>query len=311
MKRAVSYIISIALCFNLIFGGIASIHAQTTTFDPIDFVSDIIKQIDGYLTSVNTTLSAWANNQGFLKEFVIDVAVKAAVNELKNMIIDDTLNWMANGFEGGGPMFVQNPGQYFKEAGDQMSGAFLGELSAQMTGNPDFFCSNFAPDLIFQFAQYRRHQGVPRCTIGAITGNLEGFIDDFQSGGWENWIQMHEYGNNPIGFELSLFDEQMRLAGERKEDVKIETNTGGGFKPIRECIEWVPAPSTEAGSQDKICKKFESKSIGKAVADELTPSISSNLDGLIAADEISEFISSTIDAAIQGAVRKGIAAAKE
>ncbi len=316
--RYAKYAITITLCFNLIFGGILTATAQLLVEDTMDFPIDILSEFSGGTTAVATgatvppTVSS-AINDALLafKEFSIDVLIKGAINQVKAMLIQDTLAWMAGGFEGGGPMFVQNPGQYFQEAGDEVSGAFVAELGNTLVDDPDFFCKDFAPDIIFNFANYSRSQGMARCTINDVADNIEGFTDNFQNGGWESWFRMTSGNNNPIGLRLNLLEEHLSRVSVRRRDVEIETNTGQGFKPIRECVEWenrevqrtdfvTTAPPTE-----KVCKKYINKSIGKAVEGSLSPVLSSNINSLEAADEISELLGAMIDAAIQGAIKKG------
>lgn len=290
-------------------GGARPAHAFIT-FDPTDYPLDIFSQMWNGLTATYDSVTSSNTNWLYVKEFVIDTGVKATVTLLKEEFIADTMAWMADGFEGGGPLFVQNPGQYFSEAGDEASGAFLAELGNQINGDPDFFCKDFAPDIILELGDYRRESRIRECTIGRVKGNLERFTDNFKSGGWDNWFQLRQSNNNVIGFQLDVLEEQMYRASVRKNDVAIETETGQGYKPVRECLEYeeVEAPySDEAGQStfDRICKKWKTRTPGQAVADTLRPAISSNIDGIVAADEISESLAGLIDAAIRGAIEKG------
>jgi|GEM_PF-7066891 len=303
------YFIAIVLCVSILFGGALPVHAFIT-FDPTDFPFDILSQIWEGLTTGSAAISADADYSLFIKEWIVDVGVKAFVTQLKEDFIADTMEWMAGGFEGGGPLFVQNPGQYFSEVGDEASGALLAELGNQLAADPDFFCRDFAPDIIFEFGSYRRRNRVNGCTINDVAGNLERFTDNFKSGGWDNWFQIQRSSNNVIGFQLDLLEEQMVRSSIRKNDVAIETETGQGYKPVRECIEWeeVEAPISDESGQttfDRVCKKYKTRTPGQAVADTIRPTISSDLGGIIAADEISESLAGLIDAALQGAIQKG------
>ncbi|MEK7630758.1 MAG: hypothetical protein AAB417_01895 [Patescibacteria group bacterium] len=308
--RYAKYIIGIALCFSLFLGNAQPANA-TIVEDFMDVVFDILNEISTVIQEAYNSLTSDSTEALWYKEYFIDTAVKLAVSQIKEALIADTLSWMAGGFEGGGPLFVQNPGQYFSEVGDEASGALLAELANTLGQDDDFFCQDFGPDLIFELGNYRRQRGFGAgCTINDAVGNLERFTDNFESGGFDNWFQMRNSNNNAIGFQLKLFEEQMYRADIRKGDVRLETETGQGYKPVRECIEWeeTEAPySSEEGSTEieRVCKKYKSRTVGQAVADAVRPSISSNMEGLMAADEISELIAETVSAAIQGAIKRG------
>ncbi|MEK7649587.1 MAG: hypothetical protein AAB367_01295 [Patescibacteria group bacterium] len=309
MKYA-KYIIGIALCFNLVFGGIHTARAQAAVFDPIDFVFDVLSQLSEFASEGFNYITSLSTESLWLKEYFVDTALKVLANEAKQIFIEDTLSWMSNGFEGGGPLFVQNPTQYFSEVGDEASGALLAQLGNKINDDPDFFCRDFAPDIIFELGSYRRRDRFAGCTINDVAGNLERFTDNFESGGFENWFKIRNSSNNVIGFQLNLLDEQVARASARRADVKIETETGQGYKPVRECIEWeeVEAPISDENGQttfEQVCKKYKTRTPGQAVADTIRPSISSKMDGLIAADELSELVGEIVDAAIQGAIRRG------
>lgn len=308
MKYA-KYIISVALSLSILFGGVQPARA-TIVEDFMDIAFDILNQVSTVIQEAFNELTSLSTEALWTKEYVLDLLVKIAANEVKDLIIDDTLAWMADGFEGGGPLFVQNPGQYFSEVGDEASGALLAELGNQINDDPEFFCKDFAPDIIFEFGNYRRRQRVNGCTINDVAGNLERFTNNFESGGFDNWFKMRSSSNNVIGFQLDLFQEQMYRARIRKNDVQLETETGQGYKPVRECLEWeeVEAQISEGEEQtsfDRICKKWKTRTPGQVVADAVRPTISSNLDGIIAADEIDELLAEFINAAIQGAIKKG------
>jgi hypothetical protein len=303
------YFIAIALSLSIVFGGARPARAFIT-FDPTDFPLDILSQIWNGLTAGYDAIIADADKQLFIKEWIVDVGVKALVTEMKNELIGDTMAWMAGGFEGGGPLFVQNPSQYFSEAGDEASGAFLAELGNQINGDPDFFCRDFAPDIIFELGNYRRRQRINGCTINDVAGNLERFTDNFESGGFDNWFKLRNSSNNVIGFQLNLLDEQVYRSSIRKRDVGIETETGQGYKPVRECIEWEEVESQVSEGEgltsfERVCKKYKTRTPGQAVADTIRPVLSSDIEGTIAADEISESLAGLINAAIQGAIRRG------
>ena len=294
---------------SIFFGGVQPARA-TIVEDFMDIIPDILNQVSTLAQEILNGITSYATDGLWVKEYALDLLVKVAANQVKDLIIQDTLSWMAGGFEGGGPLFVQNPGQYFAEAGDEASGALLAQLGNQINGDPDFFCRDFAPDIIFELGNYRRRQRMNGCSINDVAGNLERFTDNFESGGFDNWFKMRNRSNNAIGFQLNLFDEQILRAGVRKADVQLETETGQGYKPVRECIEWeeVEVPVSEEGGQtsfERACKKYKSRTIGQAVADAVRPSISSNMEGIIAADEIDELLAEFVNAAIQGAIKKG------
>src|SRR4029079_7200514 len=84
-------------------------------------------------------------------------------------IVDSTVDWINNGFEGN-PAFVSNPAGYFRDIADGIAGNFI------YGSDVGFLCSPFQDSLRVSLAlSYARSAGrynrTPQCTLSGIVGN--------------------------------------------------------------------------------------------------------------------------------------------
>lgn len=239
-----------------------------------------------------------------------DGIVKTLANMMITMFKDAMLDWVRNGFDAGGPMFVQNPDKFLGEMADEATGGFIAELGNTVAGDPEFFCSNFAPEIIVNFGlsyRGRRFKDRARCTLSDVADNIEDVADRFENYGWNGFFQLQQDNNNPLGLELMLFEEQMARAEVALENTRSESNWGRGYKTARECVSYEDVPAGDGvGPPERICKSWKTKTLGTQIGDRVGKTLGLDFEGFVAADEVSEFIGALIDLALSEALEAGL-----
>src|SRR3989344_2798934 len=239
-----------------------------------------------------------------------DGIVKTFANIMITMFKEAMLDWVRNGFDAGGPMFVQNPSRYFGEAVDEATGGFIAELGNTVAGDPEFFCRNFGPEVIVNFGL--SYRGRPfreraRCTLSDVAENIEDVSSRFENYGWKGFFQLQQDNNNPLGMQLLLFEEQMARAEARLDNVRSESAWGQGYKTARECVSYEDVPAGDGvGPPQRVCKSWKTKTLGTQIGDRVTKTLGLDFEGLQAADEISEFVGALLDLALREALEAGL-----
>lgn len=237
-----------------------------------------------------------------------DGLVKTVANMMITMLKEAMLDWVRNGFDAGGPLFVQNPSQFFGEAVDEATGGFIAELGKTVADDPNFFCRNFAPQIIFNYgSSFSQRRPRAQCTLSDVAANIEDVADRFENYGWDGFVTLQQDNNNPLGLQLMLFREQMARAEVRFKDVESESNWGQGYKTVRECADWQEIPAGDGGQwTERICKSWKTKTLGAQIGDRVAKTVGLDFEGLQLADEISEFIGELVNLAIREALEAGL-----
>lgn len=188
-----------------------------------------------------------------LKDFVLDKMATLAAKQLLHQITLSIIDWINRGFEGN-PSFLSNPGAFFLDVADQVSGAFLatnGPLSA--------LCSPFAIDIRLSLALSQQKLVNQRyeCTVKKIIeaqkngpdiivngqvvrsrdSSMNGFLKgDFKQGGWPAFIALTtEPQNNPYGAFLSAQGDLTARIGQRQNVIRADLQLGQGFMSWENC----------------------------------------------------------------------------
>ena len=213
-----------------------------------------------------------------------DIANKIAWGIAKMLVqklTDQIVMLIRTGGQGGGALFVQDWNGFLLDAADQASGVFIKELNLTQ------LCEPFAPRLRLIFAGGRRSfQDRYRCTVSTIMGNIQGFFNDFNNGGWQRWIELTQVQNNPYGQYLGLLEEKEKREALGVQKSFNEAMSANGFLGIKECG---PTVQNEPGDNPigEVCKIV---SPGKWLEERLIESTNSDIKQLNLADSFNEII---------------------
>lgn len=176
---------------------------------------------------------------------IINGVAMTIAQKMIDDIVRSTIDWAQTGFDGN-PAYATNPGQYFTDIADGVAGDFIGgsELG--------FLCSPFQTQV--RIALQRQYSRGPQfqCTLSQVAGNIEGFYQDFNQGGWDAWYTMTQNpANNPYG---AFLEAQLELDKRIASAVGLEEkqlNWSQGFLSWRgECQMRNPEQYTPDGVVD-------------------------------------------------------------
>jgi len=286
-------------------------------------------KVDKLVTKTNTILgntntiqkstTAVDKNQNCLNAVGKSI-VKLVIQKMTLSIV----NWIQTG-NGGGPMFVQDPGKFFGDiAKDQILG--FGQEINDPTKYP--FAKDFMQGVANSFnntfannAQYSLDKMIKQTNPGssALT-----FNSDFSQGGWGAWEAMTQVpANNPLGFQLMASNELgNRIAGTSESPaqvVKDQLQQANGFLSQTICSDPYgvtkeqdqKARAGESASQafidanghvltpEECTGGWETQTPGTVIGHELTKSMDNSDNSLLSADTLNDAIAAIADASIQ------------
>lgn len=206
-----------------------------------------------------------------LKDFVLDKAATLLAKQFLHQLTISVINWINTGFEGS-PSFLSNPGAFFLDAADQVTGAFLatnGPLSA--------LCSPFAIDIRLSLALTQTSLSTQRytCTVGRIieaqkngpdimvngkvvrssNSSMNGFLKgDFNQGGWPAFVALTtEPQNNPYGAFLSAQGDLSARINARQNVIRADLQLGQGFMSWQDCKD-IPGGTIDPEDPDQVAE---------------------------------------------------------
>jgi hypothetical protein len=214
---------------------IKQVDAQWATFDGSNFVQNTI-------TAANSTISSAASYSVQWKEFVLDGLATMFAKQIIRQITSSVVSWINSGFEGS-PSFLQNPGAFFMDVADQITGEFLAKAGGPLTE----LCSPFSIDIRLALA-FKYRPNVPRrytCTLSKIIGNTKNAVEnasingftagDFKQGGWPAFVSLTtEPQNNIYGAYLQADSELSWRVANAQASQRDELSNGKGFLSWRD-----------------------------------------------------------------------------
>ncbi len=262
-------------------------YAQVAVTDgPLTVVAKVI--------ATNTTITAANGKSLTVKEFVLDQIVYVLAEQIIQQITSSIVNWINTGFDGN-PSFVSNPGEFFKDVGDQ----FLGEMimSDKYLG---FLCTPFSIDLRLALAfKYQPFQRRISCTLSDVIANstnavegasINGFTaGDFSQGGWPAFVEMttQPQSNQYGAFVQADYDLSARI-GKYELLKRDELNQGRGFLSWKKCEDIPVSDNPEVqGPPDQKCV---TQTPGSVIAGVLDANNEGPMQRLNLADEINEIV---------------------
>ncbi|MEK7184836.1 MAG: hypothetical protein AAB683_01725 [Patescibacteria group bacterium] len=326
----------ITLSIFFVFGFTVNVNRVYAVFGVGDIVFDETNTIQNALTAANTSISSFSDYSIELKEYVLDGLVVSLLKQVVRQITASVVNWINSGFEGS-PAFIQNPGSFFLDVADQITGDFLAKSGGPLSN----LCSPFSIDirLALSFKYHPRIQQRYTCTLGKIIENSKNAVEgasingftagDFKQGGWPAFVSLTtEPQNNPYGAYLTAESElSLRVAGAQIQK-KDELNQGRGFLSWQKCTTLNTESTAERsyqgtgeGSYDGPERSFEGtgegfspekrceiQTPGSVIAGTLDKQLGVPADALNLADEINEVVDALFAQLVTQLLQSGLTA---
>jgi|GEM_PF-1764842 len=246
---------------------------------------------------------------GLIERLVDGIAMSLAQTMIDRMV-SSTVKWAQSGFEGN-PAYVTDPERFFSDIADGVAGSFIqgSELG--------FLCSPFQANIRLSLMQSYYEPQPFQCTLTDVVGNIEGFYEDFNQGGWDAWFSMTQNPtNNPYGAYL---EAQAALDSRIASALGIEKNQldwNQGFLSWSECAATNPEPfindpandpAAEAGgllpsrrpnpghvpgkAVGECIERGPTQTPGSVIKTQLDKSLGSGFEKLITAQHVDQLIS--------------------
>ena len=269
----------------------------------------------GITTALSTVKTAISTHLIELKEYVLDGLAWTAANVIIDKFGDALVDWIRNGFDGS-PMFLSDPEGFFRDTANDLSGAIINDLDMEWLCDP---LGKLRINLDFFFPGTDRAKY--RCTFNDIADTFESYANrddisdwidvnvnvrernivrlygsDYRNGGFLMWLFTAQKKNNDLGRTLQTADDVYAAVNARVGIEGFQLNLYKGFFGIRKCVEYVEGGelagvTSEGKNAGKApCKKWETKTPGTLVQDQLDDVGGKDLSRLQVADEIDEII---------------------
>ncbi|MEK7552421.1 MAG: hypothetical protein AAB534_03335 [Patescibacteria group bacterium] len=217
----------------------------------------------------------------------------AASRALLNLMTQDIVGWINNGFSGGGPGFVTDPEEFLLNAADTVAGQFIdgSELG--------FLCAPFSADIRALLAYNYSVSFDVSCTLSSVLNRIENFTaftEDFSQGGWEGWFAMMQPQNNTYGSYLKAEAELSARISTRNGTWEKKLNWGSGFLSSQDCIDPPGATLDNCKTMGPI------KTPGKTIETGLSNTLGIGLTEIGLADSVDKILNALTNYAIMEAL---------
>ncbi len=269
----------------------------------------------GFISSISATaliskaidtVIAQATDLIVQKEYVYDAIAKQTAKILIRELSHSIITWIQNGFDGR-PLFIEDPAQFFENAGDIASGVFLQNIFGQ---DAQLLCEPFR--LSIQISLFSvTHEALPTCTVSKIIANVQQMYENFSVGGWQSLISISSnVNNNAFGQILVTWDGLAAAITKKVADTRGKVLLDKGFDVPGVCIggwqrvENIAGGEAAAGLEGRgakgemVCKNWGRGTPGAAIESSLINVFGETFQDLGVADEINEIISALINQGI-------------
>lgn len=170
-------------------------------------------------------------------------AAKLILQQLTASVV----NWINSGFEGS-PSFITDPGSFFADAADQVTGAFIAN-----SGVLSRLCSPFSLDIRLSIALQSSQRKRYTCTLNTVINNvmnssvrvngaggtIKGFMNgDFSQGGWPAYVTMvSEPQNNIYGAYFQAKSDLEQQIANKQNNIRMDLSLGRGFLSYKKCTD--------------------------------------------------------------------------
>lgn len=250
------------------------------------------EKVNNFAVKISTGITAFATNSTWVKENILDGIGWKIAKAIVSSMVQSLIKWINSGFKGS-PMFVQDLGDFLRNAADIAIGDYISELG----GIGSFLCSPFKLDIQIAVAlEYQKiREGRPlagKCTLSGVLKNIEDFTSgvqgSFSQGGWEAWfdITSNPTTYTPYGAALAAKEQAYVRILNTKGEEAAKVNWGSGFLSGEIC-------NVVHGNGTSKEECFISKP-GKVIQEALSFNLDSGRQSLIQADEFNEIIAALI-----------------
>jgi len=204
------------------------------------------------------------------------------VNAIIDYIGQATVEWINNGFQDGGPVFVNDPKNFFMNIADEQAGQFLGEISDGL------LCSPFKLDIQagIRTRANRNFGDESKCTFTEVSGNIENFLSG-KTFSYEDFLSVTQNpANNPYGAEaLATAELNARIVNAQGQE-KVLLDWGKGFLSFKDENGKVTSPGSIIEAQ--VNSRLDNPNQRLLIADEFDEIITALVNQLlkIAVNEI-------------------------
>ena len=187
---------------------------------PIPVADSIIRDKEAGLTIFGFTIPG----------LTWDLIAISIANIALEQIINETTDWVRNGFEGN-PAYATDLAQFFTDIADNIAGEFIAGSDLA------FLCSPFQTRIRLALQRYYTQRRQFQCTLTDVVANIDAFYNDFSEGGWDGWFVMTQNDvNNPYGAYLQAQIELDARIAKALGIQREQLNWNSGFLSWSECI---------------------------------------------------------------------------
>jgi hypothetical protein len=237
---------------SISMGGLLSCSIKAQAQIPVTVTTNVSPtEILNTSNGVQNTIHLYAEH---IKSWVLDGLAWHIAKMIVQRITASVVQWINSGFSGS-PSFLTNPGGFFADVGDQVTGSFIAN-----TGILSGLCSPFNIDVRLSIALGQAGYGKVEkytCTLNTVIKNaenttingasIEGFMKgDYRQGGLPAFVEINLPSNNASGAYLKAqSDLNYRIASQQGQKQQ-QLNQGGGF------LSWDSCSKIDAQTADSI-----------------------------------------------------------
>ncbi len=164
-----------------------------------------------------------------IKNFIKDGLLEALKQRVVKTVLNQTLNWVKGG---GTPLFITNWKGFLKDTANMIAGA---AIQATLFRN---VCQPFRP--LLRTALLGGQSGLyggyySSCTLDRIVGNIRGFYNNFEAGGWLAYGSMLQGENNLFANFIDMNQFAASKSGEAQDAAKNQGVSSHGFLSVSTC----------------------------------------------------------------------------
>lgn len=264
-----------------------------------------------------------------IRQGLLDCIARSIAKAVLQQVTNSVVNWINSGFNGQ-PSFVSNYNQFFQNVGDRAVGNII-----QGSGLA-FLCSPFQLQIRIKLAQiYANNDPSRQCSLTQVVGNVNGFLNNFNQGGWPAFLSLTTVPtNNPYGalFAAQTTVEAGRMRAQNTQLLDLQLGRGilsAKYTDESSCVN-VPADQAPQPSDTqtvtpikpsadtpgdiapdanlvRVCQQ-KIGTPGEAIQASLDKTLGTNIDSLNTAKYFDEIISALITQLIQQTLYAGLSA---
>jgi hypothetical protein len=198
--------------------------------------------LNGLFGSAIPTTTVPVNNPAHdLRDTCLKQITRTIINKILDKITLSTVDWINHGFEGGAPLWLEDPEKFFGDiARTEING-----VTGWFTCNGQITCENYpfgrlVMESVLLNLQRQSQQNLQFSLNQVLAhGTYEEFRYDFSVGGWAGYNAFLEPQNNPFGNYLLLNEDLGRRIGGTRvttaQNFSAQLNQSGGFLSPRVC----------------------------------------------------------------------------